>query len=77
MRNKGKGKRIGKTKIMNNKKEIVKYKTGICIKIRDGPHKGGQIRIYMCNYGERSDVTNLNIKNNKQWSFFTQNKNSI
>lgn len=58
MRNKGK--RIRKTK--NNKKEIVKYKTGICIKIRDSPHKGGQIRIYMCNYGERSDVPYLNIK---------------
>lgn len=63
MRNKGKGKRIGKTKIMNNKKEIVKYKTGICIKIRDSPHKGGQIRIVLF-YGERSDVPYLNRKNN-------------
>lgn len=77
MRNKGKGKRIGKTKIMNNKKEIVKYKTGICIKFRDSPHKGGQIRIYMCNYGERSDVPYLNRKNNKQWSFFYAKENSI
>lgn len=49
---------------MKNKKEIVKCKTGICIKIRNSPHKGGQIRIYVCNYGERSDVPYLNIKNN-------------
>lgn len=71
MRNKRK--RKGKTKIIKNKKEIVKYKTGICIKIRDSPHKGGQIRIYMCNYGERSDVPYLNLT----MGTFLHKKNSI
>lgn len=58
-------------------KEKKNMKPESALKIRDSPHKVGQIRIKMCNYGERSDVPYLNIKNNQQWALFTQNKNSI